>query len=232
MLKKYKNEIFAVVQSAGYDPDNFGWADDANSSWVTSKLTVKNSGLWFLFLNPVENYGTFRYQYTSFNPQYSASGTFPRDKFLNFDDIKKDFLLWLNSQYKEFYEEQTGIDIWAEYKKGNKTLNLYQIDFDDKSPFSIDEKIQIKNSINDLKYLIQKNLNTNEQEQKLVNARLDYLIEASDRLNKFDWKSVAINTIISISITLSLDTEKGKFLFELFKKVFGAIQHVIPTLQP
>jgi hypothetical protein len=78
-------------------------------------------------------------------------------------------------------------------------------------------------AINELKLLIHKNMETSEEEQELVNNRLEYLIEAMNRLNKFDWKSVAISTIMSISIALSLDTSKGQMLFDLFKKVFSII---------
>jgi len=56
-----------------------------------------------------------------------------------------------------------------------------------------------------------------------IDDRLDYLTQAVDRLNKFDWKSLLISTIISISVALSFDTEKGKQLFNLFKQVFDVI---------
>ncbi len=81
-------------------------------------------------------------------------------------------------------------------------------------------------AINDLKLLIHQQFGTTEVEQEAVVARLDYLVEASKRLNKYDWKSLAINTIISITITLSLDTEKGRQLFELFKRVFRIVPQI------
>ena len=108
----------------------------------------------------------------------------------------------------------------------NNSFKINEIDFYNRKAFNIDERKQIIMSINDLKLLINNSLNTSTEEQSLVNERLDYLIEASDRLNKFDWKSLAISTLISISITLSLDTQKEQLLFELFKKVFS----LIPTL--
>ena len=78
-------------------------------------------------------------------------------------------------------------------------------------------------AIEELKLLIHKNLETTVEEQQVVNNRLDYLIEAMNRLNKFDWKSIAISSIMSISVALTLDTNKGQLLFDLFKKVFSII---------
>ncbi len=78
-------------------------------------------------------------------------------------------------------------------------------------------------AIEELKLLIHKNLETTVEEQQVVNNQLDYLIEAMNRLNKFDWKSIAISSIMSISVALTLDTNKGQLLFDLFKKVFSII---------
>lgn len=78
-------------------------------------------------------------------------------------------------------------------------------------------------SINELKLLIQTNLKTTGEEQEVVAERLNYLIDASKRLNKFDWKSLAVSTLINISVALTLDTAKGHLLFELFKKVFSVV---------
>jgi hypothetical protein len=125
-----------------------------------------------------------------------------------------------------FIEENNTIDLWEQYTKGETLLNIEQIDFGDKTNFSSDEQRQISLSINELKYLIHSKFSTDIEQQELVNERLDYLIESSKRLNRFDWKSLAINTIITISVTLSLDTQKGNELFELFKQVF----RVVPTL--
>ncbi len=94
------------------------------------------------------------------------------------------------------------------------------INFEDKTLFSKDEKIQIKLAINELKFLIIQNFSPNNEEQIIIDNRLDYLIDSVERLNKFDWKSLVLSTIISISISLSLDSEKGRLLFELLRKVF------------
>ena len=61
----------------------------------------------------------------------------------------------------------------------------------------------------------------------IISQKLDYLTEAIDRLNKFDWRAVAFSTIMTISATLSLDTEKGSLLIELFKQIFVKIRYLI-----
>ena len=82
-------------------------------------------------------------------------------------------------------------------------------------------------SINELKGLIINKFELLEEQQKIVNDRLDYLAEASGRLNKFDWKGTLVNTIMSMSIALSLDTEKGKILLKLFQRIFQNIKGLL-----
>jgi hypothetical protein len=120
----------------------------------------------------------------------------------------------------------------SEYLNGNKSLNFETIDFGNKESFSLDEKFQIRMSINELKFLIQNSIHTTEVEQQIISDRFDYLIEASTRLNKYDWKSLVISTLISITIALSLDTSKGQIIFNLFKKVFSSLPKLTDYLHP
>jgi hypothetical protein len=62
-------------------------------------------------------------------------------------------------------------------------------------------------------------MDIDDYDVEIIEKRLLYLSDAVDRLNKTDWYGIAISTLIGISINLSLDTEKGRLLFKLFKQV-------------
>jgi len=220
ILKRYKNELFFYIKESKYGLDAFNFVEDDKT------LTINFKNIPFRFIiesNPKDNH-SFGYSYTKFLKD------FPLDESLihwvQFEQTLTVFHNWLQGDVQDYISEQNEIDLLDEYQKGQTILNIQDVDFDDKTNFGNDEKIQIKLAINDLKLLIHQQFEITEPEQEAVIARLDYLIEASNRLNKFDWKSLAINTIISISITLSLDTEKGRQLFELFKKVFKIIPQI------
>jgi hypothetical protein len=76
--------------------------------------------------------------------------------------------------------------------------------------------------------LIVNNFNPNKEELELINARLKYLSDAVDKHNKFDWKGIAINTVIAIIIALSLSPEQGNQLFHLFRQVFSNLIYLLP----
>ena len=65
--------------------------------------------------------------------------------------------------------------------------------------------------------------------QKL-NEQIDYLIEASSRIGRKDWLMIAASSIITIVVTLSLDTTKGRTLFELFRAALSALGFGSPLI--
>lgn len=227
MRKKYRNELFHLITELGFNPDEFDLIEDTEKEFPTTTISYKNTPLKFIIRNSPENYEYFDYQYTPYGPGYVLTDFEPLNDFTDFNTTYSVLKGWLKYTIKGYNEDAQEPDLWSEFKKGNKTLNINQIDFNDKSTFSLDEKKQILMAINELKSLIHKNLQTTQEQQNLVIDRLNYLIEASERLNKFDWKSLAISTLMSITIALSLDTQKGQVLFDLFTKVFSVLPMLV-----
>jgi len=224
MLKKYKNKLFETVRDSKLQIENFqiteGVNDFGNGTFLLEYLRTP---FHFLLRNQKDSFELFDCRYIRFNPSFSETDFVPEQGFYSFDRIHLEFLTWLKDHLLSYLNEAEEIDMWWQYKNGNKTLNIDSIDFDNKDLFSIDEKAQITLALNDLKLLIENRFQLNEKEMHVVNARLNYLIEAKERLNKFDWKSLLINTIINITAALSLDTHKGQELFLLFKHAFEMI---------
>lgn len=227
MRKKHRNELFHLISEMGFNHNDFDLIEDHQQDLPATIIKYKNTPLKFIIRNSSTNYDYFDFQYTAFGSGYVLTDIEPPNGFTDFNTIHNVVKDWLKYTIKDYIEDENEIDLWSEFKKGNKTLNINQIDFNDKSTFSLNEKKQILMSINELKLLIHSNLQTTEVQQNLVIDRLDYLIGALERLNKFDWKSLAVSTLISISIALSLDTQKGQILFDLFTKVFSVLPMLV-----
>lgn len=225
MRKKHKNEIYSIISDSEFDQNEFEFveSDIEEDELPTNKLLYKNSPFIFTIRTSRENFNLFDYQYVQYCPDYSMTDFFPKRDYTSFEIVANSLRAWLKNHIKEYIEDKTEPDLWSELQNGNKSFEINKIDFDNKDSFTANERNQVTMALNELKILISKNFRTSEEEQKLVTDRLDYLIDSSDRLNKFDWKSLAISTLLSISLSLTLDTTKGKILFELFRKVFSNI---------
>lgn len=225
MRKKYKNELFKQIQELGLTPDNFSLVDLPENPYQTI-IKYKETPFYFLLTNPQDSYEEFECQFIQYAPEFPITEIFPDRNYAEFNYILDMFIIWVKNHINEFELDEFEPDLWSEYKNGNTTLNFNDIDFNDKNLFSIHERKQISMGINELKLLINKNFETTTEEQKLVGERLEYLIESTKKLNKFDWKSLVLSTVIGIATTLTLDVEKGKLLFELFRQVFSTVRSI------
>ena len=109
-------------------------------------------------------------------------------------------------------------DLWSQLQFYSPLTTAF-ID-DDLKQFSSEQKEQIRLSIKDFERLIVENYAPTKEQLKFISDRLSYLGNAVDRLNRFDWKGLAISIVTSIAINLSVDTEGGKLLFKLFQQAF------------
>ncbi len=225
MRKKHKNELFNQIKELGLMPDDFTLVENFENQYNTI-IKYKDTPFYFSLTNSQDSYEEFECYYTQYAPEFPVSQIFPERNYALFSSILDIFIFWVKNHIKEFEFDEFEPDLWSEYKNGNTTLNFNEIDFNDKTLFSIHEKKQISMAINELKLLINKNFETTIEEQKLVGERLEYLIESTKKLNKFDWKSLVLSTVIGITTTLTLDVEKGKLLFELFRQVFSTVRSI------
>jgi len=134
---------------------------------------------------------------------------------------------WIHKHLKLYLEEQTTPDLWAE-AQGQAEFIRPDLDSPDAQRlFSDEEKNQIRLSIKQAKMLLKETLAPTAEQLKRIEQRLDYLAEAVDRLNKFDWKGVLLNTIIGVTTALSLDTHRGEQVLKIFKDAFSGVVHLL-----
>lgn len=127
----------------------------------------------------------------------------------------------------ETYLEEIDIpDLW-EQLDGQVLFTSDPLSRRSSESFTKPEKERIRTSLENFKKLVATEYNPSEEQLEIIEDRLSYLASGLDRLNKVDWQGITVSTLISISIALSLDTEKGKYLFQLFKQAFAALLETI-----
>lgn len=131
-----------------------------------------------------------------------------------------------DSQLRQFSEwlgylkrEVTSPNKW---ERLHKELESLKFNFrDDKTKFSAQEFEDIKVKIETLKRSINE-IGLLEKDVAVINSKLDHLTEMAINLNKFDWKSLFIGTIISIVIQLNVTPDNAKALWSLINTVFNS----------
>lgn len=226
ILKSTKNKIFDILNS-NFNIDDFHFEEictpiPQNESEINS-LAVKHlkTGLEFRFIHTPHSYKAFYYSEIKNTPLKSIKNQifFAWNENQIFDLFRN----YLATDLKEAINEIEEPDLLGNYIKNKNKLNPDNIDFNSLDDFKDSERKLIKDGLKEIKLLITEKFELTEAQNLIVNNRLNYLGEAVDRLNKTDWKGVLTSTIISIAIALSLDSQKGQMLWDLFFNLFNNI---------
>lgn len=224
MRPTYKNALFMLLSTHEFGVASFEYKEDFFLGKKSSVITYGATPFNFYITDAPDSYDRFRYSYSLYAPNFPVTPFFPEhEDYCTFNVILAAFSNWLSDHLKKFTEDLSVPDLWKDYLDQGKLISIQQMDFGDRRRFSIDEKRRLSFAIRDLKYLIQDRFQTREEQQQMVDERLDYLVESMEQLNKFDWKSVVVSIIFSIIVALTLDTEKGRELFALFNSLFSLI---------
>ena len=230
MLKRDSNRLFRAIAREGLNPKLFALehVDNEISRFVT-QIVLKGTELRF-FIRQGSTFQDYDCKFVYFGPNITSSDVIPFDKFFNIEQLEEVFITWLHDHAGLYISEQTEPDLWQQMQLETPLVTGEALTSVDINQFTDEEKLQIKLSINEFKALIINQFEPSAVEIELIEGRLAYLTEAVDRLNRFDWRSVAISAIISMSVALTLDTEGGKLLFDLFIRAFSNIAGLLPPV--
>ncbi len=227
ILTKYRNNLLSIIQESGLDPNLFVAKEKIIDNEKHFTIDLRDSKILYAVQPYRGSFSTFSRSYSQFRADFSMTGQTP---YSGFDVLAKDFKVWLEEVVKPYLDNLNTPDLWQILEENRTHIKSELATPRDFEPFSAEEKIRIRLSLNDFRLLIVQNFKPNKEELESIDARLKYLSDAVDKHNKFDWKGIAINTVIAIIIALSLSPEQGRQLFQLFKQVFSRVLYFLPPV--
>lgn len=214
LLASQKNTIFEMVKQHGLDPFNFKWVEEqsvhkSNNGLIVSRLEYKNSPYFFQF----DFVKGQHYQF--FSP---GSDVLTKSDFGGSWDFA---VSYTNKWLENLSRELNAPDLWGEISK----YNFQYEDQIDNTPFSIEQFNRIQNGLDEIrKYLIE-NYGDSEERSKIINSKLDYLMDSAKRQGKQDWLNTLIGVVATIAAALTLSPERAATLWALVKTaVLGIIK--------
>jgi hypothetical protein len=223
MRRTHKNLIVEYLMQSEFGIDAFDLYD---SQFPESKnstfLEVKNSRLIFRIDPYPQNFDAYSVRYVQYGPSYPWEQPSISQSF-TIDQVIERVEMWLALEVQPYFDDEEAPDLWQEYKKGVKYLKIDDIQTNDLTYFTPDDITRIRFAIEDLKALIPEKFNITQAQIELVNQKLDYLVDVAGRAPQTDWKGIAISTVLTIIVALSLDTARGNQLWELFMQVFRVV---------
>jgi hypothetical protein len=240
MLKQHKNSFLQVIRDSGLDPTVFS-AEMQNIGTVTSILEdffyhyyqsdesvfvikIKSSSLKFAVRTSGSNLHKFMYKRTKFKPGFPVtwwSSVYPARRVL------AEFKDWLENVAKLYIEDSDLPDYWSQIEMYKSFVGSAETPAGEGEKFTEEEKEGARRSVKQFRALIEGHFQPTPEQSEFIDQRLDYLSRAVDRLSRFDWNGLAISVVVSIAVNLSVDTERGRLLFNLFRQSFESMAKLL-----
>lgn len=217
LLRSQANQVFEAIKNAELEPSEFEWQDAESlySAHVVSRLVHRPSGYSFSFDNEDE----FHSQWSP-GHQTKWDGGGDNSWIAQLDW----FVDWLTYLRREIETP----DLWGAISSGAEVLESAASTDSSNEPFTAEEKIYLVQGINEIKEYL---LTAHKLDPELVESRLNYLIESSERVGRKDWINLLVSVLVGIVISAALPPEATR---ELFRFVGTVLRQIInqPLLLP
>jgi hypothetical protein len=217
LLRSQKNEVFMAIKEVGLEPSEFLWSVIGHSLRITHESTN------FYF-----NFGTSEHR-TWYLKQYPGDSE-AKEVYVggpsDWVSVLGIFKQWVPIVRREHGEP----DLWATAQQDKKLISE-KIDDLGNSPFSEAERSRISLAVSELRrFLISSGTHTERQIQ-FIATRLQHLEEASHRLGRKDWITLAMGTLTNIVVGVALAPDAARELLRtagaLLGWVVGSV-HLLP----
>ncbi len=173
-----------------------------------SQLVFKGSAYYFQFDN-VEHFRS----YFSPGPQKLHED----ELHVVWSDQLELFHRWLSYLKRE----TEAPDLWGAISEGAQVLESAASSDTSNALFGAEEKAYIVQGITEIKRYL---LTAHKLDPELVESRLNYLVESSERVGRKDWLNLLISVLVSIVISAALPPEATR---ELFRFVATVLRQII-----
>lgn len=143
-----------------------------------------------------------------------------RQKSIGLQELVEDLQSWCSVVVARYLRNEAIVDPWEQLNRARPYFSYRSFRQEDFETFTTEEKVEMRQSLLEFKRLVYQNYKTTKEQKEFIEERLDYLSNAVDRLNRFDWKSLAISTVVGIGINLAVDTQTGPILMRLLEQAF------------
>lgn len=220
-LKSQLVELFELIKSSGLNPSDFTWQviNRPTADWHKHQPRLTHIPSNFYCDLYVHLDGTTRaMMYTP-----GLTTRFDNPGRVDWANLKMHIQKWLNNLKREIESP----DVWDMSKQEREALASSPSVDSDNSPFTAQEKVKVHAQLEELKQYL---LTAHRLDPELVEARLQYLSGAVDRLGRIDWKGVALSTVLGLLTEAAGSTETFHDVMRFVGGIFREIYKSAPLL--
>ena len=191
LRKQQREEIFDLVVAAGLDPAAFAMGEDDGESRIRHLLAA----YYFTIRRAADGTYTVRYM--------AGDGSIEHRHGLSWYALKERVKAWL-------WEVKTDLEMpdrWAELRRAREILFVVPGEVIDNTPFSSEEKAAIERQLREFREFAKDRWSLSGERLASLDANVDYLVAAVDRLGRFDWRNAFAGAFIGLFVSALLPPE-------------------------
>jgi len=219
LMKGQKNDLLMEIKRTELDPLNFEWkrlGDNKKNRGILDSFTYKGTDYFFAVNIPSEH----------FVIAYSPGHTILQERVARYDweSVVYTFRDWLSYLSREISQP----DLWEELEglKENASFE-YEFEYETENgmqQFTYQQVVQIEKGINEIREYLLEQVDGKTDE---INHKLDYLIDASKRMGRTDWKNVFFGALVNLAINTGLDEMQRQAVVALFQSAVTGILKLV-----
>lgn len=181
-------QVADAALDAGLDLGDFDWSypteQTSRVSYINTRLVHRPTGAWYFF-----------------HLSHNESTWWPhRPDEHQLSDQWAAHLRWVTAWLKVVRVEHDTPDLWAAAAQ-QRTFIVGE----PSGPFTPGERAQIKKALPELgRHIVQSAAPATADDIARIEARIEYLIEAVDRLDRLDFKNAMLGTLLSLVVEFGL----------------------------
>jgi hypothetical protein len=206
LLKDDRNKIFKAIERAGLHPIEFDYNDDG------AEVRIKHK--WS------ESYFTVGGNAVLYTGHY-VSGDAPAWPYevYNWEALMMRVSTWL----EEVKHDLETPDLWAELRRETELLGDTSNEATENTRFTAEEQKEIVRRLRELEEQARNRYSLSAEQMKVLDAKINYLIQAVGRLGRTDWRGLFISVLLSFILASAFPPESVR---EVVLPVLRAIGHL------
>jgi len=224
MLKTIRNSFLEQISLNKFDPALFRGTEIND---LTFLIELLGSKLSFTVICSPQSFSYFNCRRIQFTPIINLKVENVFSSWQHFDKIQQEFTKWLQYNVSLYLKNEMAPDLWAVSQQENEVFGIPTFDLSETPDYSSKDKDILRIAVAAFRSRLIESFHPEKDQLDQIDQRLNYLTKSIDRLNKIDWKSLLLSTVIGIATSLSLDTERGRLLFEIARQVFSNAMHLL-----
>jgi hypothetical protein len=229
LTKRQRNDLFRVIEGSGIPVLDFELVVERRFVYASPRSDFllfdgKRPITIIRHAKTMSVFGVIQITRGEFNPRYDTDRPLAEKPLLRYwnreagdctwEDILRHAQEWVD-RIKSILPNTEAPDLWEEHRRGRDFFRSQHGPDVENSPFTAAEQLEIAAQVHRMRTYLETAPELTSDQTRVINARLDYLQKASERVGRKDWLMMFNGAIASLILSDLLPSQTAQHIIML-----------------